>query len=44
MWKRSFDLIVNSTEHNFEKRGSLYSTESDLINLNWTGCSRRRLR
>jgi hypothetical protein len=43
-WMRSFDLLVNAIEHKFEKCGSLYSGESDLINLNWDGCTRRRLK
>jgi len=41
---KSFDLLANATEHKFEKCGSLYSRESDLINWNWNGCKRRRLR
>jgi len=44
MWMRSFDLLVNDTEHKFEKCGSLYSRESYLINWNWNGCKRRWVR
>jgi hypothetical protein len=32
MWMRRFDLLVNATEHKFEKCGSPYSRESDFIN------------